>query len=220
MSEDKRATAVRPFHAVAVVIAVAALIIVAFVAGQRYFGAFAPPGGAGHGVTAAPAIGGPFTLTDQDGNTVTDADFRGRYMLIYFGFTYCPDICPTTLTTIAEALELAGDQAEAVVPILITIDPQRDTPEQLKMYVSHFSPRFVALTGTPEQIADVAKAYRVYYAKAPQPDGDEDAYTMDHSTITYLMGPDGAYVRHFGHATTAEQMAEQLRAVAGPAAAS
>lgn len=203
----------RWYYTVSAVVAAIALVIVAFFASQHYFGALMPGDDGRRGESTAPAIGGPFTLTDQDGNTVTDADFRGRYKLIYFGFTYCPDVCPTTLTTIAQALDMLGEKAEAIVPILITVDPERDTPEQLKMYVSHFSPRMVALTGTPEQIAKVAKEYRVYYAKVEDEGGNPDAYTMDHSAITYLMDPDGTYVRHFSHATTAEQMAERLREV-------
>lgn len=205
------------FNAAAVAVAAIALVVVAFFAGQYYFRA--PQPGESAADTEAPVIGGPFTLTDQHGNTVTDADFRGRYMLVYFGFTYCPDVCPTALATITEAMSRLGDAADAIVPILITVDPERDTPEQLKMYASHFSPRLVALTGTPEQIAGVAKAYRIYYAKVAQ-QGADDAYTMDHSAITYLMGPDGAYVRHFSHATSADQMAEQLREIVAPAAAS
>ncbi len=213
-------TGPRWYYTMAAVVAAIALVIVAFFASQHYFGAMMPADAARRAESTTPAIGGPFTLTDQHGNSVTDADFRGRYMLIYFGLTYCPDVCPTTLATIAEAMDLVGDGADAFVPILITVDPHRDTPEQLKMYASHFSPRLVALTGTPEQIASVAKEYRVYYSKVEDKDADEDTYTMDHSAITYLMGPDGTYIRHFGHATTADQMAERLREVIAPAPAS
>jgi protein SCO1/2 len=218
MSEVDNTPGARWFSVMAVALATIALVVVAFFAGQHYFGA--PEPGEGASDTAAPAIGGPFTLTDQHGNTVTDADFRGRYMLVYFGFTYCPDVCPTALATITEAMSQLGDAADRIVPILITVDPERDTPEQLKMYANHFSPRLVALTGTPEQIADVARKYRIYYAKAAEQDADDDAYTMDHSAITYLMGPDGAYVRHFSHVTNADRMAEQLREIVAPAPAS
>jgi protein SCO1/2 len=208
-------TGARWFNIIAMAVASIALVIVAFFAGQYYFGAPKTSGVASD--TAAPLIGGPFTLTDQHGDAVTDADFRGRYMLVYFGFTYCPDVCPTALTTITEAMNRLGDAADKIVPILITVDPERDTPEQLKMYADHFSPRLVALTGTPEQIADVARKYRIYYAKAADQDADDDAYTMDHSAITYLMGPDGRYVRHFSHVTSAERMTEQLREIVVPA---
>jgi cytochrome oxidase Cu insertion factor (SCO1/SenC/PrrC family) len=219
-TESTERTGPRWYYTISVVVAAIALVIVAFFASQHYFGALMPGDDARRAEATTPAIGGPFTLTDQHGNIVTDADYRGRYMLIYFGFTYCPDVCPTTLATMAEALDLVGDEAGTIVPILITVDPERDTPEQLNMYVSHFSPRFVALTGTPEQIASVAREYRVYYAKVAEKGADEDAYTMDHSAITYLMGPDGTYVRHFGHATTADQMAERLREVIASAPAS
>lgn len=155
-----------------------------------------------------PTIGGPFTLTDQTGRAVTDADFRGRYMLIYFGYTYCPDVCPTSLQVMADALDLLGPKADEITPILITIDPQRDTPELLRDYVVNFHPRMVGLSGTPEQVADAAKAYRVYFAKAEQEGG---TYLMDHSSIVYLMGKDGSFLAHFGHNTPADKMAEGIR---------
>lgn len=153
------------------------------------------------------SIGGPFTLVDQDGRTVTDADFRGRYMLIYFGFTSCPDVCPTELQVMAQAVDALGGKAEAVRPMLITIDPERDTPEQLAGYVTMFHPDMAGLTGTPEQVAQVARAYRVYYAKAEQGDGD---YTMDHSSFIYLMGPDGAFLDVYPGGTPSERIAESI----------
>lgn len=153
------------------------------------------------------SVGGPFTLVDQDGRTVTDADFRGRYMLIYFGFTYCPDVCPTELQVMAQAVDALGDRAKEVQPILITVDPERDTPKQLAGYVPLFHPDLTGLTGTPEQIAEVARAYRVYYAKAEQEDGD---YTMDHSSYIYLMGPDGGFIDVYPGGTPAERIAESI----------
>src|SRR5580658_10300715 len=111
------------------------------------------------------SIGGPFTLTDQDGKTVHDTDFHGKYLLVYFGYTYCPDLCPTGLDGMAHALTQLGPDANKVQPIFVTIDPARDTPEKLKDYLASFNPDIVALTGTPEQIADVAREYQVYYAK-------------------------------------------------------
>ena len=141
-------------------------------------------------------VGGPFRLTDQHGAEVTEQDFAGRYMLIYFGYTYCPDFCPISLANMTQALDLLPpDQAEQVVPILITVDPERDTVEQLAEYAPLFHPSLVALTGRPRQIKAAAKAYRVYFAKAGN--GDSDTYLMDHSSFIYLMGPDGRYVRHF-----------------------
>lgn len=153
------------------------------------------------------SIGGPFALVDQDGRNVTDADFRGRYMLIYFGFTSCPDVCPTELQVMARALDSLGDKARAVKPMLITVDPERDTPAQLAGYVTLFHPDMAGLTGTPEQISAVARAYKVYYAKAPQEGGD---YTMDHSSFIYLMGPDGGFLDVYPHGTPPERIAESI----------
>ena len=156
-------------------------------------------------------VGGPFTLVDQHGAEVTERDFAGRYMLIYFGYTYCPDFCPMSLSNMSQALDLLPpEQAEQVVPILITIDPERDTVEQLAEYAPLFHPRLVALTGSLEQVKEAAKAYRVYFSKADN--GDPDAYLMDHSTFIYLMGPDGRYVRHFSHSATPEEIAAGIQA--------
>lgn len=157
------------------------------------------------------AIGGPFELIDQYGRTVTDKDFRGRPMLIYFGFAYCPDICPTSLARNAAALDLLGKQGEAIQPILITVDPERDTPEVLKSYAEAFDPRLIALTGSPEQIAAVAKAYRVFYKKVEEGRGPGD-YLIDHSAFTYLIDGDGHFRQFFRHDLSAEAMAERLRA--------
>ena len=156
-------------------------------------------------------VGGPFTLVDQHGAEVTEQDFAGRYMLIYFGYTYCPDFCPMSLSNMAQALDLLPPaQAEQVVPILITVDPERDTVEQLAEYAPLFHPRLVALTGSVEQVRQAAKAYRVYFSKADN--GDPDAYLMDHSTFIYLMGPDGRYVRHFSHSAAPEEIAAGIEA--------
>ena len=158
-----------------------------------------------------PNIGGPFTLIDQNGKPTTDLDFKGRYMLVYFGYTYCPDICPNSLTTMSDALDILGEDANNVTPILISFDPARDTPEYLKEYASYFHPRLKALTGTPEQIASVTKAYRVYYAKVIKEDAEPEDYLMNHSSATYLMGPNGAFLLHFSHGTDAEIMARRIR---------
>ena len=154
-------------------------------------------------------VGGPFTLTDHKGKRVTDQDFRGRYMLIFFGFTYCPDVCPSELQVMSAALDELGPKAEKIQPIFITIDPARDTPEAMKLYVANFHPRMVGLTGSPEDIAQVAKAYRVYYARAKGSENQPD-YLMDHSTILYLMGPDGKFVKHFTYGTDAKGLAAAL----------
>lgn len=157
-------------------------------------------------------VGGPFTLTDQNGKRVSDQDFRGKYMLMFFGYTYCPDICPGELQVMSAALDELGPKGEKIQPIFITIDPARDTPETLKTYVANFHPRMVGLTGSDADIAAVAKAYRVYYAKAKEAENKQD-YLMDHSTILYLMGPDGKFVKHFTYNTDVKALAEGLRNV-------
>lgn len=165
---------------------------------------------AGTTVQSSVPIGGPFTLTDQSGKAVTDADYRGKYLLIYFGYTYCPDVCPTELGTMARAVDLLGPQADKVQPLFISVDPERDTVAHLKEYVALFHPRLVGLTGTPEQVKAAAKAYRVYYAKAPQKDAKPDEYLMDHSSFIYLMGPDGRFLGVYPAGTTADRLAQDL----------
>jgi protein SCO1/2 len=154
-------------------------------------------------------IGGPFTLIDQTGRTVTDQDFRWRYMLVFFGFTHCPDICPAELQVIAQALDRLGDKASKVVPIFVTLDPERDTPKAMADYVKSFGPSFVGLTGSPEAIAAAAKAYRITYTKAENKASPSD-YSVDHSALVYLMDPQGKYLSHFAYGTSAEDMAEKL----------
>ena len=143
------------------------------------------------GVPSRLAIGGPFQLTDQSGKPVTQADFRGRWMLVYFGYTFCPDVCPTELQTIAGALDKLGPDAAKVAPIFITIDPERDTPAVLADYVKLFDKRLIGLTGTAEQIRDVARKYRVYYAKVTP--RSASSYLMDHSSFVYLMDAEGRF---------------------------
>ena len=166
-------------------------------------------------------IGGPFTLTDHRGERRSEADFQGRYMLIFFGYTYCPDICPTTLTTVSQGLDILAEseaaKAAAVTPVFVSIDPARDTPSALADYMSHFHPAMVALTGSEEEVAVAAKAYRIFYQKVVQEDASD--YLMDHSSIVYLMAPDGSYVSHFTHASTAEEIAEGLAKLVDPARA-
>jgi protein SCO1/2 len=153
-------------------------------------------------------IGGPFSLTDQNGRRVTEKDFLGKYMLVFFGYTYCPDICPTELQVMTEALRQMGPRADAIQPVFISFDPERDTPETLKAYVENFSARLIGLTGSEQEIAQAAKAYRVYYRKVEG--GGATDYLMDHSSIIYLMGPDGKFVRHFSYSTDAKALAEAL----------
>lgn len=157
------------------------------------------------------AIGGPFTLTDQHDRTFASSALHGKLALIYFGYTYCPDICPTELQTISAALDRLGKSADQVTPVFITIDPARDTPSVLAHYLADFSPRLIGLTGTSDQIAAVAQAYRVYYGKAEGSDDAESYYLMDHSNIIYLMGRDGRYLAHFSLQTTPDQIAAAIR---------
>lgn len=162
-------------------------------------------------------IGGPFELTDHTGKRVSDRDFRGRYMLVFFGFTLCPDVCPSGLQVVAAALDKLGPKGEAITPILITLDPARDTPDQLASYVKSFHPRLIGLTGTQAEIDAAAKAYRVYAKRVEDPKSTA-GYTIDHSTFIYVMGPDGAYVTHFTHATPVDAMAARLAKLAPPGA--
>ncbi|TMJ66161.1 MAG: SCO family protein [Alphaproteobacteria bacterium] len=154
-------------------------------------------------------VGGPFTLIDHTGKRVTDQDFRGKFLLVFFGFTNCPDVCPTALQVMAAALDKLGPNAARITPVLISVDPAHDTPAVLATYVASFHPRLVGLTGSQAEIDAVAKAYRVYVKKVPDPKSTA-GYTMDHSSIIYVMGPDGSYRAHFTHATSPDVMAERL----------
>jgi protein SCO1/2 len=161
------------------------------------------------GSTGGPSVGGPFTLQDSSGKTVTDRAFRGKYMLVYFGYTYCPDVCPTTLNAVADALDKLGPKAKALQPIFITVDPARDTPSVMKQYTAAFTPDLLGLTGTPDEIAKVAREYRVYYAKHVTGPGPND-YSMDHSSIIYLMGPDGRFIAPIRADESGQEMANSL----------
>jgi len=155
-------------------------------------------------------IGGPFTLTSPDGTTVTDQTYRGKWLLVYFGFTSCPDSCPTALLEISAALEKLGPDADKLQPLFITVDPRRDTPAVMGNYTQSFDPRIVGLTGTPQQIAAVAQEYGVYYAPRKSRPGAED-YFMDHGTYLYLMDPEGKFVRGLDADTPGERIADAVR---------
>jgi cytochrome oxidase Cu insertion factor (SCO1/SenC/PrrC family) len=161
-------------------------------------------------VAKGAAMGGPFELVDHNGQAVSQADFAGKFMLIYFGFTHCPDVCPTELQTMANAVDMLGPDAERVAPTFITVDPARDTPGQIKDYVAAFHPKMVGLTGSPEQIAAVAKAYKVYYSKAQSP-SDSGDYQVDHTSFVYLMGPDGGLRSLFRSGISDKAMATEIR---------
>ena len=150
-------------------------------------------------------IGGPFALIDHTGKLRTDEDFRGKLLLIYFGYSYCPDVCPTDLQQIGLALEQLGAASEAVQPLFITLDPERDTVAHLAEYVPLFHPRLLGLTGSPEQVQRAALAYKVYYAKYPP---DSPDYVIDHSSFVYLVDQAGKYIGFFPPGTTAGRMIE------------
>ncbi|HEY2445248.1 MAG TPA: SCO family protein [Rhizomicrobium sp.] len=149
-----------------------------------------PDGASGPVVGGQAEIGGSFTLTDQNGRPRSDRDFRGHWAIVYFGYTYCPDVCPTTLSEIADALHRLGPKARRFVPLFITLDPERDHPATLRKYLAAFGPEFVGLTGSPGKIASVAHSYRVYYAKHPLSGG---SYSIDHASALYLLSPDGQF---------------------------
>jgi protein SCO1/2 len=166
------------------------------------------PGAAARTVT----IGGPFALTAADGGTVTDADFRGRWLLLSFGYTFCPDICPTTLASVAEALDILGPDAGRVQPIFITVDPARDTPAVMGAYTAAFDARIIGLTGSPERIAAVAKAYGAHF-ETHESGPDDRFYAVDHTSRLYVMDPDGAFVRAIAYHETSESIAGTLREI-------
>lgn len=158
--------------------------------------------------------GGPFVLTAHTGETVSNNDFKGRYMLIYFGYSFCPDVCPIELakmTAALQQLEAEGYDTTPLQPLFITVDPERDTVEALASYVVDFHPRLIALTGTPEEIAAVADSYKVYYKKREQ-EGVE-GYLMDHQSVIFAMGPDGGFQRLFSSRNTPAEIAEALKPV-------
>ncbi|MGD0109501.1 MAG: SCO family protein [Rhodopila sp.] len=160
------------------------------------------------------SIGGPFTLENGSGKPVTDRDFRGKYMLVYFGYTFCPDVCPTTLNAVADAMDKLGPASSRIQTLFITVDPKRDTPPVVKQYAAAFGPSIQGLTGTAEEIAQVAKEYRVYYAEHRTGSGPND-YSMDHSSVLYLMGPDGAFVAPVRADQSGDEMAANLKKLMG-----
>lgn len=157
-----------------------------------------------------PSIGGPFTLESGAGTIVTARDFRGKYMLVYFGYTFCPDICPTALNAMTRALQQLGPKAKEVTAVFITVDPKRDTPSVMRRYTAAFGPDLTGLTGTPEEIAKVAKEYRVYHAKHDTGPGPDD-YAIDHTSTIYLMGPDGKFIAPISPTQPPAAMAADIR---------
>ncbi|MGE0754487.1 MAG: SCO family protein [Alphaproteobacteria bacterium] len=183
------------------------------------------------GYVAPASVGGKFTLIDHTGAERTEQDYRGKIMLVFFGFTHCPDICPVTVSTFSSLMELLGDKADKVAPLFISVDPGRDTPAVMKDYLSNFDARIVGLTGTAEQVKSAADAYKVYYAQAQQPteqadgygaqeSGDHSAhvghgagdnYMVDHSGYVYLMDPQGNYVEHFRYDVSEQELADAIK---------
>ena len=185
------------------------LVLAAFAAGLVLFlGAILVVAGRGPGGTAAAAIGGPFTLTDQNGKPVSDRDLKGKPFLVFFGYTHCPDVCPTTLFDVSEVLRALGPDADRTAALFITVDPERDTPAVLKDYLSSFDPHLHGLTGDQAKIAAAEKSYRAYAAKVPLKDGD---YSMDHTALVYLMDKDGRFVAPFNLKRRPQEAAADLR---------
>ncbi len=159
----------------------------------------------------ATQFGGPFALTDHTGRRVTDADFRGSFMLVYFGFTACTDTCPVDLPVIAQALDALGSPAEKITPLFISVDPVNDTPAVMAAYVANFHPRLIGLSGSEAEIAAAARAYKVHRRKLTQAHHGQGQYTIDHGSLTYLMGPDGRFLTLLPHNSGTERMAGVLR---------
>lgn len=166
------------------------------------------PGAPGETASGKALIGGPFSLVNGQGERVTEKDFAGKPMLVFFGFTHCPDVCPAGLQVIAAALDKLGDEAGGLTPIFITVDPERDTPEVTGKYVASFHPAIVGLSGAPEDVAAAIKNYRVYAKKVEG--SAPDQYNMDHSAFLYLMDSNGEYQRHFSHSVDADALAAEL----------
>ncbi|MFC7399150.1 SCO family protein [Chelatococcus sp. GCM10030263] len=161
--------------------------------------------------TGVADIGGPFRLTTQDGKTLSDADLKGKPYAVFFGFTHCPEVCPTTLWELSQALQKLGPDADRIKVLFVTLDPARDTPELLKTYLASFDPHIVGLTGSEEEIAKLAKAYKVYWRKVPTDNGD---YTLDHSAIVYLMDAKGAFTGTIAYQEKEEAQLAKLRSLA------
>lgn len=187
-----------------------ALGLIAGVA-AAYISLNVPSGNTGQSSSGRVAIGGPFSLVDTTGQRRTEKDYSGKPMLVFFGFTNCPDVCPSGLQTLTVALDKLGDKAKGLTPIFITIDPERDTQQALAAYIKSFHPLIQALTGTPDEVNAAIKAYRVYAVKVPD-DKDPARYNVDHSSFFYLMNAKGEYVKHFPHTTDANALADALAA--------
>lgn len=154
-----------------------------------------------------------YLLRDANGRAVTEGDFKGRFQLITFGYTYCPDICPTTLVEMADVLKRLGDEAARLQAIFVSVDPERDTPAILREYTMHFDPRIIGLTATPDLVRSAAERFKVRYEKVYEPGAPADRYSVDHSAGMYLLGPDGGFLHKFAYATPSAEVAERIAAV-------
>ena len=186
--------------------------VLVLVAGVLIALAFRDQGKGAAGSPLAAAIGGPFSLVDQNDKPFTDANLKGKWQLVFFGYTHCPDVCPTTLNDLSLALDQLGDKKSQVGIVFISVDPERDTPAVLKSYVGSFGGPVEALTGSPDAVAQAAKDYKVYYAKHPRSDG---GYDMDHSALIYIMDPQGRFTATFTPDDQPEKMAERLKKLLG-----
>lgn len=198
MSEKKSKPSAKATRFLGPIVAVAIVLILGVAWRLDWF---SPPPSA--------VVGGPFTLVDSGGKSVSDTDFRGRLMLIYFGYTFCPDVCPTTLGMEARAFDqLSPDQRKEIQPIFITVDPDRDTADQMAQYVGNFMPDLIGLTGSPDQIKKVMLEFRVYARKVDENGGN---YTVDHSSVLYLIGRDGKFIRPFSGNISSDDLAAALK---------
>ena len=161
--------------------------------------------------TGTPEIGGEYLLINQNGETVSNNTYLGKYTIIFFGYTFCPDVCPNTLSTFSSVLDLLGEDASKVKPVFVTVDPTRDTPENLSSYLTHFNKNFDGLTGSTEQIEHVKKIFRIYAIKSQQDEINFKDYLMDHSTVSYLFGPDGKFMTFFRYGAEPEVIVTKLR---------
>jgi protein SCO1 len=208
MARSSKPNAAPPF----VLIATAFAGVLVLVAGVLIALAFRDQAKGVAGGPLAAAIGGKFSLVDQNGKSVTDADLKGKWQLVFFGYTHCPDVCPTALNDLSLALDQLGGKKKDVGIVFISVDPERDTPAVLKSYVESFGGPIVALTGTPNAVKQAAQDYKVFYAKHPRADG---GYDMDHSALIYIMDPQGRFTATFTPDDTSDTMAKRLEKLVG-----
>jgi len=204
MARSAKPKGVPPFALMATVFAGVLVLVAGVLIGIAFRGGTQSGAGNPLGIS----VGGKFSLVDQNGNRFTDADLKGKWQLVFFGYTHCPDVCPTALNDLSLALDQLGGNEKKVGIVFISVDPARDTPEVLKSYVESFGGPIEALTGTPEAVAQAAKDYRVYYAKHPEPGGD---YSMDHSSVIYVMDPEGRFTATFTPESSPEDIAARLK---------